>query len=40
MQSFFQITIWKDANVPKINAENAAKAIRKIFNSFIEYEIA
>lgn len=40
MQSFFQNTIWKDANVPKIDAEKAATAISKVFSAFVEYEIA
>ncbi len=40
MQNFFKDTIWKDVNVPKIDAESTAKTIRKVFRTSMEYEIA
>ena len=39
MEKFFTDTIWKDANVPKIDAEKAGKLIKNIFNKFMEYKI-
>jgi len=39
MERFFMDTIWKDANVPKIDAEKAAKTIRKVFKDFRDYKI-
>ena len=37
--TFFIDSLWKDANVPKIDAEKAAGVIRDIFPAFIEYKI-
>jgi hypothetical protein len=39
IEKFFTSTIWKDANVPKLDAENTAKKIRGIFKEFREYQI-
>lgn len=39
VQKFFINTIWKDANVPKIDAENVSKIIRKVFEDFIDFTI-
>jgi hypothetical protein len=35
-----RIMIWKDGNVPKIDAEKAGSFIRGIFTSFIEFKVA
>lgn len=39
IENFFSSTIWKDANVPKLDAEKTAKKIRGIFKDFREYQI-
>ncbi len=39
MEKIFIDTIWKDANVPKIDAEKTAGFIRSIFQYFIDFKI-
>ncbi len=39
IEKFFIETIWKDANVPKIDAEKAARVIKNTFNKFVDYKI-
>ena len=36
---FFIDTLWKDANVPKIDAEKSAAFIRDLFPEFVEFKI-
>ena len=36
---FFIDTLWKDANVPKIDAENAAAFIKDLFPEFVDFII-
>jgi hypothetical protein len=40
VHKFFIDSLWKDANVPKIDAEKAATFIRDLFPAFIEFKIA
>ena len=40
IERFFADTIWRDANVPKIDADKSARIIRGIFDEFVEYKIA
>jgi hypothetical protein len=37
---FFVDTLWKDANVPKSDAEKAATYIKNLFPQFVEFKIA
>jgi hypothetical protein len=39
LHKFFIDTLWKDANVPKVDSEKAAGIIRDLFPAFIEYKI-
>ena len=39
MEKFFVDTIWRDTNVPKIDAEKAGRFVKKIFKDFIDYKI-
>jgi len=39
VEKIFTDTLWKDANVPKIDAEKTARFIRDIFKSFIDFKI-
>jgi len=39
IEKFFTETLWKNANVPKLDAEKTAKLIRKIFKDFIDFRI-
>ncbi len=39
MEKIFSDTLWKDANVPKIDAEKTAGFIRSIFQYFIDFKI-
>jgi hypothetical protein len=40
IDKFIADTLWKDANVPKIDSEKSARLIRKLFRDFVEYKIA
>jgi len=39
VEKIFTDTLWKDANVPKIDAEKTAGFIRDTFKSFIDFKI-
>jgi len=39
MEKFFTDTMWKEANVPKIDAEKAARTIKGVFRDFINFRI-
>jgi len=39
VENFFLNTLWKDANVPKIDAEKTSGFIRKLFDDFVHYKI-
>jgi len=40
IEKFFADSIWKDANVPKVDAEKCARIIKGLFSDFVEYKIA
>ena len=37
--SFFSETLWKNANVPKNDADKCAEIIKGIFKYFVDYQI-
>jgi len=39
IEKFFADTLWKDANVPKIDSGKVAKIIRGVFNDLINFKI-
>ena len=40
IKDFFFKSLWQDANVPRNDAEKAARSILKIFEYFVEYKVA
>ncbi|MFW6139483.1 MAG: hypothetical protein ACOC7U_09965, partial [Spirochaetota bacterium] len=39
MQNFFIDTLWKDANITKLDAEKTSRKIKEVFDEFIAFKI-